>query len=65
MEDYELEELNTEESESLTKDMQAILEKYNCEMGVKSSIFIMKRVPKTDGIQTQTTEKTNKTSDSV
>lgn len=46
MEDYTLEEPSKEESEALTKDLQEVLAKHNCEMGVSSSINLLKRVPK-------------------
>lgn len=41
---YHLEELTTEEAAALTKDLQEVLKKHNCEMGVTSSINMMKRV---------------------
>lgn len=37
-------ELTKEEGEALTKDMQAVLEKHNCDMGVVASIQLLKRV---------------------
>lgn len=45
MDEYTLEEPTKEEADALTKDLQAVLEKYQCEMGVKASISLMKRVP--------------------
>jgi len=44
--DYELQELSKEEAEALTKDLQEVLAKYNAEMGVSSTINLMKRAPK-------------------
>lgn len=41
---YHLEEMSKEEGETMTKEIQAILEKYNAEMGVNSAISLMKRV---------------------
>lgn len=41
---YELKELSKEEGEALTKDLQEVLTKHNCEMGVVSSIQLLKRV---------------------
>lgn len=65
---YTLEEPPKEEFEALTKELTAILTKYNCEIGVKSSIEILKRVEaKEEGIptpyngdNTDTTEETPK-----
>lgn len=37
-------ELTKEEGDALTKDMQAVLEKHNCDMGVVASIQLLKRV---------------------
>ena len=42
-----LQELTKEEAEALTKDLQEVLAKHNCEMGVKSSIELLKRVEET------------------
>ena len=39
-------ELTKEEGDALTKDLQDVLEKHNAEMGVISSIQLLKRVPK-------------------
>jgi len=39
-----LQELTKEEAEALTKDLTEVLEKHNCELGVKSSIELLKRV---------------------
>lgn len=44
MKDYTLEELSKDESEAVTKELQEVLKKYNCEMGITSSINILKRV---------------------
>jgi len=44
MENYTRSELSPEEASALTKELQDVLAKYNCEMGVKSSIEIFKRV---------------------
>lgn len=40
---YSLKELTSEEAESIAKEIQAVLEKYDCEMGVVASMQIMKR----------------------
>lgn len=45
MGDYSLEELSKEEGEKLTIELQAVLAKYNAEMGVSSSIQLLRRVP--------------------
>lgn len=45
MPEYHLEELSPEDADALTKEMQAVLEKYDAELGIKSMIEIMKRVP--------------------
>lgn len=37
-------ELTKEEGEALTKDLQEVLKKHNAEMGVISSIQLLKRV---------------------
>lgn len=39
-----LEQFSKEELENLTNELQAVLAKYDAEMGVSSSINIMKRV---------------------
>ena len=44
-EDYELKEPSQEEATQLTAEITAILEKYNCEIAVRSNIEILKRVP--------------------
>lgn len=55
--DYTLEELSLQEMTDLSAEMNGVLEKYNCEMAVRSNIEIMKRVPKTnDGTQTEETQ---------
>lgn len=41
---YSLEELSPEDSKNLTDELQAVLAKYDAEMGVTSHINIMKRV---------------------
>lgn len=41
---YKLEELSKEEAEQITAELTAVLDKWNVEMGVSSSINIMKRV---------------------
>ena len=41
---YELKELTKEEGDALTKDLQEVLAKHNCEMGVTSAIQLLKRV---------------------
>lgn len=42
---FTLAELSREEADALTKDLQEVLAKHNCEMGVKSVIELLKRVP--------------------
>ena len=42
--EYHLEEMPPEEGIALTKDLQAVLEKYDAEMQVTSTIQLMKRV---------------------
>jgi hypothetical protein len=44
--DYALQEFPKEEADALTKELQDVLAKYNGEMGVTSTINLMKRVPK-------------------
>lgn len=44
MQDYTTRELTPDESAALTKDLQEVLMRHNCEMGVISSINLMKRV---------------------
>lgn len=44
--EYTTRELTKEEGNVLTKDLQDVLEKHNAEMGVVSSIQLLKRVPK-------------------
>lgn len=53
--EYRLEELTKEEMENLTVELQEVLERYNCDMGVRSSIEILKRVPVTKEEETPTT----------
>ena len=43
---YDLRELSKDEGDALTKDLQEVLEKHNCEMGVTSAIQLLKRVEK-------------------
>ncbi len=47
-------ELTKEEGEALTKDLQAVLEKHNADMGVVANIQLLKR---DDEIGTAETEK--------
>lgn len=42
--DYETRELTKEEGDALTKDMQELLQKHSAELGVISSIQLLKRV---------------------
>lgn len=42
---YTLEELSPEEAAAMTLELRAVLVKYNAEMGVKSAIELLKRVP--------------------
>ncbi len=41
---YTTRELTKEEGEALTKDLQAVLEKHGCDMGVVATIQLLKRV---------------------
>lgn len=58
---HNLKELTKEEAEQLTKELTAVLEKYNCEIGVKSSIEILKRVEikQEDGVESPYIENGN------
>lgn len=66
MEEFTLQELSPEEGAALTKDLQDVLTKHNCEMGVKAAIQLLKRVPKEikspyhDGTNPDKTEETTK-----
>lgn len=40
---YTTRELTPQEAEAITKDIQEVLEKHNCEIGVKAAIEILKR----------------------
>lgn len=44
--DYELKDLAADEAEKITKELQEVLAKYDCEMGTSTTINIFKRVPK-------------------
>ena len=44
MEDYTLTDLSLEEQEAIKKDIDTVLEKYNAEIQVTSTIHILKRV---------------------
>ena len=44
--DYTLENITPEEQALLTKEIEVILDKYNCEMGVETNIRIWKRKEK-------------------
>lgn len=46
MSEHTLEDLSAEDQVKITEELQAVLAKYDAEMGVKSSIEIWKRVPK-------------------
>ena len=46
---YKLDELNPDEAKALTKELQDVLAKYDCEIGIQSQMTIMKRVPATPG----------------
>ncbi len=50
MEEYTTRELTKEEGDALTKDLQEVLKKHNAEMGVVSSIQLLKRVEITKDI---------------
>ncbi len=41
---YKLEELSPEEGKALTAELQAVLAKYNAEMGTTATITLFKRV---------------------
>lgn len=61
-------ELTPEETASLTKDLQEVLIKHNCEMGVTSTINLMKRIdeipsPYTDGDNPENTKETDASSE--
>lgn len=43
---YDLRELTKEEGDALTKDLQDVLAKHGCEMGVTSAIQLLKREEK-------------------
>lgn len=51
--------LNTEEMKSLTDDLQAVLKKHNCEMGVTSTINLIKVVENSNESATNTENKEN------
>jgi len=42
--EYKTRELLPEEAEALSKDLQDVLKKHNCEMGVRSMIELLKYV---------------------
>lgn len=44
MSDFTLEPMDGAERDALTTDLQAVLEKHNAEMGITSTINLMKRV---------------------
>lgn len=44
--DYELEPLDEVEGQKLTDELQEVLAKYDAEIGVSSSIQLLKRVPR-------------------
>ena len=48
-----------EEMVNLTTEMTALLEKYDCEIAVRSNIEILKRVPKTPNDTTTETKEIN------
>lgn len=62
-------ELTNEEAEALTKDLNELLERHNCEIGVLSKIQLLKRVDKEEiknpfmpnGDNNDTTQETPKT----
>ncbi len=41
---HRLEELSKEEGEKLTMALQKVLEEFNCEMGIISTIQLLKRI---------------------
>ncbi len=53
-------ELTHDEAQALTKDLQEVLAKHNCEMSVASSIQLLKRVELPDEPINDTTEETPK-----
>lgn len=44
MSDYKLEEMGKEEGDKLTAELQEVLAKHGAEMGISSSIQLLKRV---------------------
>lgn len=67
---YDLIELSKEEGDKITEELKVILEKYDCEMQITSTITILKRVPKEENIESpygnisETTEETNSETES-
>lgn len=59
--DYGTVELTKEEGDALTKELQDVLAKHNAEMGVVSSIQLLKRVEIPDEPAGDKTEETPKT----
>lgn len=53
---YTTVELTKEEGDALTKDLQEVLAKHNAELGVVSSIQLLKRVEIKDGEDSKTPE---------
>lgn len=46
---YTTRELTKDEGDALTKDLQAVLEKHGAELGVVSTISLMKRIETPEG----------------
>lgn len=62
---YTTRELTKEEGDALTKDLQAVLEKHNAELGIKSVVELLRRVedpvlsPLNDELNLKAQEKTD------
>jgi len=52
--------LEKEEFEALSKEMTALLEKYNCEIGITSNLQMLKRIPQPVESPYATTTETTK-----
>lgn len=46
---YKLTDLTPDEAKALTKELQDVLAKYDCEIGITSNMTIMKRIPAVKG----------------
>lgn len=67
--DYQTSELTNEEMAEVTKELQDVLEKYDCEMQVLSNIHILKRqnveTPEKVDVISSPYDGTDKTADST